>query len=70
MLNFAHEHGFPSTVQPVNLATLVRLPSVTVGCTFTEPANSCDIINDHNSTIWPPAHLESSPVSHLVLCFT
>jgi hypothetical protein len=38
---------------------------VTVGHTFTEPANSCGIIHSHYSITWPPVCLESWPQFHI-----
>ena len=52
----------------MKLATLVSRPHVRAGHTFTEPANSYDIIHGHYSITWPPVYLESWSRFH-ILCY-
>jgi hypothetical protein len=52
------------------MATLVNRSPITVGHTCMELANFYDLTNGYYSITWPPAYLESWPVSHSELCFT
>jgi hypothetical protein len=56
--------NFLFTVKHVNLVILVNRQHITVGHTFTEPANSYDI-HGHYPVTWPPACPGSWPQFHI-----
>jgi hypothetical protein len=50
-----------TAAEPVELATIVSRPPLTVGYILTESTNSYDVIHDRYSITWPPVYIESYP---------